>query len=298
MMQTEPDTIYAPATPPGRAAIAIIRLSGPASGPALAALVGGLPPPRLARYVRVRDPDSGETLDAGLALWFPGPRSATGENVAELHLHGSRAVLGAVMAVLRRRGLRVAEPGEFTRRAFLNGKLDLTQAEAVADLAAAETEAQRLAALAGGLGGDQIGEALGLGEVEAAPLEGAPGELAGLGRPEAERDQGVEHAGRYRAAAMQVQLGHVLAGEGGGAGQPEHEGAVELLAAVAERAQAGPPRRRPPARQRVERLAGAGAGEADDGDGGAGRAGRQREDRSRLHLSRRAARAAPPGRAA
>jgi len=101
----------------------------------------------MARHLRVREPDSGEVLDDGLALWFPAPRSVTGEDVAELHLHGSRAVLSAVMAVLRRRGLRLAEPGEFTRRAFLNGKLDLTQAEAVADLAAAETEAQRRQAL-------------------------------------------------------------------------------------------------------------------------------------------------------
>ena len=145
--ETRPDTIYAPATAPGRAAIAIIRLSGPEAGPALAALAGGLPPPRLARHVRYRDPESGEELDDGLALWFPGPASVTGEDVAELHLHGSRAVLAAVMAVLSRRGLRLAEPGEFTRRAFLNDKLDLTQAEAVADLAAAETEAQRRQAL-------------------------------------------------------------------------------------------------------------------------------------------------------
>ena len=101
----------------------------------------------MARHVRFRDPDSGEELDDGLALWFRAPHSVTGEDVAELHLHGSRAVLAAVMAVLSRRGLRLAEPGEFTRRAFLNNKLDLTQAEAVADLAAAETEAQRRQAL-------------------------------------------------------------------------------------------------------------------------------------------------------
>jgi tRNA modification GTPase len=101
----------------------------------------------VARRVRVRDPGTGETLDDGLALWFPGPRSATGEDVAELHLHGSRAVLAAVLSGLRRLGLRLAEPGEFTRRAFLAGKLDLTQAEAIADLAAAETEAQRRQAL-------------------------------------------------------------------------------------------------------------------------------------------------------
>jgi len=143
----EPDTIYAPSTAAGRAAIAIIRLSGPESASAVAALAGKLPPPRVARHVRLRDPDSGEELDDGLALWFPGPTSVTGEDVAELHLHGSRAVLAAVMAALGRRGLRLAEPGEFTRRAFLNDKLDLVQAEAVADLAAAETEAQRRQAL-------------------------------------------------------------------------------------------------------------------------------------------------------
>ena len=113
----------------------------------MAALAGALPPPRVARHVRFRDPDSSEELDDGLALWFPAPHSVTGEDVAELHLHGSRAVLAAVMAGLSRRGLRLAEPGEFTRRAFLNDKLDLTQAEAVADLAAAETEAQRRQAL-------------------------------------------------------------------------------------------------------------------------------------------------------
>ena len=113
----------------------------------MAALAGALPPPRVARHVRFRDPDGVEELDDGLALWFPAPHSVTGEDVVELHLHGSRAVLAAVMAGLSRRGLRLAEPGEFTRRAFLNDKLDLTQAEAVADLAAAETEAQRRQAL-------------------------------------------------------------------------------------------------------------------------------------------------------
>ncbi len=93
------------------------------------------------------DPQSGERLDDGIALWFPAPNSYTGEDMAELHLHGSRAVLAAAIAVLRSLGLRLAEPGEFTRRAFQNGKLDLLQAEAIADLAAAETEAQRRQAL-------------------------------------------------------------------------------------------------------------------------------------------------------
>ena len=113
----------------------------------MARLAGGLPPPRVAQRRRLIDPHSAEVLDEGLILWFPAPRSATGEDVAELHLHGSRAVLAAVMQALARLGLRLAEPGEFTRRAFLNGKLDLLQAEAIADLAAAETEAQRRQAL-------------------------------------------------------------------------------------------------------------------------------------------------------
>jgi tRNA modification GTPase len=113
----------------------------------VSALAGGLPPPRVARRAWLADPATGERLDDGLVLWFPGPSSATGEDLAEFHLHGSRAVLAAVMRVLGRLGLRLAGPGEFTRRAFLNGKLDLLQAEAVADLAAAETEAQRRQAL-------------------------------------------------------------------------------------------------------------------------------------------------------
>ena len=113
----------------------------------MARLAGGLPPPRVAQRRRLVDPHSAEVLDEGLILWFPAPRSATGEDVAELHLHGSRAVLAAVMQALARLGLRLAEPGEFTRRAFLNGKLDLLQAEAIADLAAAETEAQRRQAM-------------------------------------------------------------------------------------------------------------------------------------------------------
>jgi tRNA modification GTPase len=110
-------------------------------------LAGDLPPGRRARHVRLRDPDTGEDIDDAIALWFPAPASVTGEDVAEFHLHGSRAVLTALMAVLSRMGLRLAEPGEFTRRAFFNGKLDLVQAEAIADLTAAETEAQRRQAL-------------------------------------------------------------------------------------------------------------------------------------------------------
>ena len=137
------ETIFAPATASGRAAIAVLRLSGPRAGATLSKLAGGLPPPRHARHARLYDPESGEFLDDGMVLWLPGPHSATGEDMTELHVHGSRAVLAALFEILRREGLRLAEPGEFTRRAFQNGKLDLLEAEAVADLVAAETEAQR-----------------------------------------------------------------------------------------------------------------------------------------------------------
>ena len=150
------DTIYAPATLVGRAGLSAVRVSGPGAGAALAALVGRLPPPRRASLRRLRDPATGDAIDRGLVLWFPGPASFTGEDMAELHLHGGRAVMTAMLRALDRMpGLRLAEPGEFTRRAFDTGKLDLTEVEGLADLVAAETEAQRRQALRqfeGGLG--------------------------------------------------------------------------------------------------------------------------------------------------
>ena len=142
-------TIFALASGSGRAAVAIVRLSGPSAGAALVALTRRpLPAPRHARLAPLIDPDTGETLDRALTLWFPGPRSQTGEDVAELHLHGGRAVIeGVAAALMRLPGLRPAEPGEFTRRAFEQGKLDLTEAEAIADLVDADTAAQRRQAL-------------------------------------------------------------------------------------------------------------------------------------------------------
>lgn len=141
-------TIYAPASATGRAGVAVIRVSGPHSGAALAALAGRTSfVPRRATRVRLREA-GGALLDDALALWFPAPKSFTGEDVAELHIHGGRAVTDAVLAALGRiDGLRQADPGEFTRRAFLNGKLDLTQVEGLADLVAAETSAQHRQAL-------------------------------------------------------------------------------------------------------------------------------------------------------
>jgi len=139
------DTIFALASGAGRAGVAVVRLSGPGAGAALAALAGSLPPPRTAVLRRLVH--AGGEIDRALLLWFPGPGSFTGEDVAELHVHGGRAVIAALFAALAALGLRPAEPGEFSRRAVEHGKLDLTQAEAIADLVEAETEAQRRQAL-------------------------------------------------------------------------------------------------------------------------------------------------------
>ena len=137
-------TIFALSSGRVPAAIAVIRISGPRAGDALTALGVKTPEPRKAGLARVRDPQSGEIIDEALALWFPGPNSETGEHVAELQLHGGRAVVAATLAALGKiEGLRPAEAGEFTRRAFENGKLDLTAVEGLADLVGAETEAQR-----------------------------------------------------------------------------------------------------------------------------------------------------------
>ncbi|MEK8091272.1 tRNA uridine-5-carboxymethylaminomethyl(34) synthesis GTPase MnmE [Methylocystis sp. IM3] len=142
------ETIFALGTGAGRAAIAVIRLSGPHVAGLLLDLTGATGAPRLARFVTLRDPESGEALDQGLALFFPAPHSATGDDYAELHIHGGRAVIDGLLKTLSRRpGLRPAAPGEFARRGFANGKLDLSQAEALADLIDAETEGQRRQAL-------------------------------------------------------------------------------------------------------------------------------------------------------
>ncbi|MEE8393026.1 MAG: tRNA uridine-5-carboxymethylaminomethyl(34) synthesis GTPase MnmE [Rhodospirillales bacterium] len=143
------DTIYALASGPGRAGVAVIRISGPQAAGALDRLAGiSKPVPRRAVKAQFTDPASREVLDDGLALWFEGPASFTGEDVAELHIHGGPAVVSAMLEALGRcKDLRLAEPGEFTRRAFENSKMDLTQAEGLADLVSAQTSAQRRQAL-------------------------------------------------------------------------------------------------------------------------------------------------------
>lgn len=138
------ETIFALSSGRPPAAIAVVRISGPQAGVVLERLIGHLPSPRHATLARVRDPASGETIDEALALWFPGPSSDTGEDIAELQLHGGRAVIAATLKALAEfDGLRPAEAGEFTHRAFENGRLDLTAVEGLADLIHAETEVQR-----------------------------------------------------------------------------------------------------------------------------------------------------------
>jgi len=140
-------TIYALASGRPPSAIAIVRVSGPRAAVALEALCGCLPRPRMATLTTLTSPDTGP-IDQAVALWFPAPHSATGEDVAEFQLHGGRAVIAALFAALGKiEGLRPAEPGEFTRRAFENGKLDLTEAEGLDDLIHADTDRQRRQAL-------------------------------------------------------------------------------------------------------------------------------------------------------
>ncbi|OYW47153.1 MAG: tRNA uridine-5-carboxymethylaminomethyl(34) synthesis GTPase MnmE [Sphingomonadales bacterium 12-68-11] len=141
------DTVFALSSGSPPAGIAVVRITGPQAGAALTALAGVLPPPRRATRARLRDA-GGDLLDHALVLWFPGPGTVTGEDLAELHLHGGRAVIVAVEQALGRlANLRRADAGEFTRRAFANGRIDLAEAEGLADLLSAETELQRRAAL-------------------------------------------------------------------------------------------------------------------------------------------------------
>lgn len=145
----EAQTIFALSSAPGRAGIAVIRISGPRAGEVVDAMAPPRPENRYAALRRIRDPESGDPIDEALVLWLAAPRTETGEDMAELHLHGGPAIVKAALAALGRLpGCRLAEPGEFARRGFENGKLDLAQVEGLADLIDAETEAQRHQALA------------------------------------------------------------------------------------------------------------------------------------------------------
>jgi tRNA modification GTPase len=142
-------TIYALSSGRGRAGVAVIRISGAAAGLVLDQMAGPRPQPRYAAFRRVRHPGTGQVLDEALVLWLPAPRSETGEDMAELQVHGGAAVIRSVLsAIATVPGCRLAEPGAFVRRAFENGRLDLTAVEGIADLIDAETEAQRRQAVA------------------------------------------------------------------------------------------------------------------------------------------------------
>jgi tRNA modification GTPase len=142
------ETIFALSTARGRAGVAVIRVSGADAPTSVMSLAGRLPKPRRATLATLTDPETGDAIDRGLVLWFPAPRSFTGEHVAEFHVHGGPAVIAGLLAALSRLpGCRSAAPGEFSRRAFENGKLDLTSTEGLADLIEAETSAQRRQAL-------------------------------------------------------------------------------------------------------------------------------------------------------
>ncbi|MCK1389889.1 tRNA uridine-5-carboxymethylaminomethyl(34) synthesis GTPase MnmE [Bradyrhizobium sp. 1] len=146
-MHPRDQTIFALSSGRAPSAIAVVRVSGPQAGLVLTTLAGKLPAPRQASRRLLRD-GAGQPIDDSVVLWFPGPASATGEDVVEFHAHGGRAVLSALLAVISNiPNMRAAEPGEFTRRAFENGKLDLTEAEGLDDLIHADTDRQRRQAL-------------------------------------------------------------------------------------------------------------------------------------------------------
>jgi len=147
-IEPEQSTIYALSSGVGKSGIAVVRISGPAAQNTVERLAGRLPKPRSATLRQIRNPADQTIIDQSLILWFPGPHSFTGEDIAEFHIHGGRAVINGLIKVLAHEpGLRAADPGEFTRRAFENGKLDLTETEGLADLIDAETDAQRNQAL-------------------------------------------------------------------------------------------------------------------------------------------------------
>ena len=151
------DSVFALSSGGGRTGVAVLRVTGSESATALDRIAGGCPTPRQATLRTLRCPTTGTALDRALVLWFPGPASFTGEDMAEFHVHGGRAVVEAVIGALGSLNeMRPAEPGDFTRRAFENDKLDLTEVEGLADLINAETEFQRKQALSQAQGGIRV----------------------------------------------------------------------------------------------------------------------------------------------
>jgi tRNA modification GTPase len=219
------ETIVALGSGVGRAGIAVIRISGPGVRFGLETIVGGVPEARKAVLRRLRDPASGEVLDESLALFFEGPGSFTGEDVAEFHVHGGRAIVaGVIEALLALPGFRPAERGEFTRRAVINGRMDLTAAEGIADLVEAETGSQRRQALrqaggalerAAGAWRERLARMLALIEAE-------------IDFPDEEDVPALFEAVRQRAGALLVEIDAALAGAQ--SGERLRDGAVVVIA--------------------------------------------------------------------
>lgn len=195
------------------AAIGVVRVSGPAAGAALKTLAGRLPAPRKASLAELKSAD-GTPLDRALILWFPGPATATGEDLAELHLHGGRAVVAAVEAALGAMpGVRPAVAGEFTRRAFDNGRIDLAEAEGLADLLAAETESQRVQAL--GMASGHVSRAVaGWQDSLLALMAGAEAELNFADEDDVEVGEAVARRLIAGMGALSAELGEWLARPG------------------------------------------------------------------------------------
>ena len=219
-------TIFALSSGRPPAAIAVVRVSGPRASAALEKLIGRVPAPRQATLARLRDPATGEAIDEALVLWFPAPRSETGEDTAELQLHGGHAVIAGVLEALGRiEGCRPAEAGEFTRRAFENGRLDLTAVEGLADLIAAETEAQRQQAFRQlkGLIGDRA-EAWRRALIEAQALVEARIDFS----DEADVPENLVDAALHAAQQLRSEIAAALAD--GGRGERLRDGLVVAIA--------------------------------------------------------------------
>jgi tRNA modification GTPase len=219
-------TIFALSSGRPPAAIAVVRVSGPRAGTALEKLIGRVPEPRQVTLARVRDPATGDVIDEALVLWFPAPRSETGEDTAELQLHGGHAVVAGVLDALGRiEGCRPAEAGEFTRRAFENGRLDLTAVEGLADLIAAETLAQRRQAFRQlrGLIGDRA-EAWRRALIEAQALVEARIDFS----DEADVAENVVDAALHAAQQLRSEIAVALAD--GGRGERLRDGLVIAIA--------------------------------------------------------------------
>ncbi|MGI8569991.1 MAG: tRNA uridine-5-carboxymethylaminomethyl(34) synthesis GTPase MnmE [Methylocella sp.] len=222
----ESDTIFAIASGAGRAAIAVLRVSGPSTKQIVEGVSGLLPEPRMATLKTFRDPATNEAIDKGFVILFPAPKTYTGEDYAEFHVHGGRAVVAAIVkAIGGIAGTRAAEPGEFTRRALVNGKMDLAEVEGLADLIDAETEWQRRAALR---------QAQGVLGRQAAMWRGALLEAAALLEAEIDfpEEEGVPGAAGHLAEKI---LAPVLAGlkaelAAGRAGERLREGAIIVIA--------------------------------------------------------------------